>query len=170
MSFAGFLLFSVLIMVVATATGRYIARIEVVPSSMPIIENICLPAMVFLGLAISYRMGIFPRFDGLVKRLPEVSQAIVRLLMSLLELIAFGMVAVYGWEGALLGMSQGLGFIAGVLMVKVPIWPIMFTVPIGAGLLSFEALVKVINHIYWLGWERRLARGKPQELTATTGV
>ncbi|MBI2832647.1 MAG: TRAP transporter small permease [Chloroflexi bacterium] len=163
---AGVFIGVMMVWVVGAALGRYLIRQELMPAYNLLIESILLPTTVFLGLSLGYRSGFFPRFQGLVIRFPLIPQKIIELLMLLLELVAFVALTYYGWEGAIIGMNQKLGFTAGMLLTVIPVWPFMFSVPVGASLLSFEVLIKLIKQCYWLGWGRRLKQETPQETAA----
>lgn len=106
------------------------------------VQYFCMPLTVLPSLAYVYSIGVIPRFDGLVNRMPLQVQKILAVLIAVLEIAVFVLMTVYGWQFAMNGLNDQAGISMGGEMISV--YPVYFLCPVGFGLLLIEIVVSKV--------------------------
>ncbi|WP_078428348.1 TRAP transporter small permease [Alkalihalobacterium alkalinitrilicum] len=117
-----------------------------IPGGYEIVRNYFMPVSIFPALAYAYSTGIFPRITMVVSRFSKNYQRFNVIVMLAAEGILFTLLAWYGLQYALEGVREGLAFPAGGKLY--PLYPFIFLVPIGAGLLIIEVIFILIKNLY----------------------
>lgn len=119
--------------------------------SYEITQYFLMPLAVFPALAYAYSSGIMPRLEMFTGRLNPSAQLSISVFMMIVELILFSMLTYYGWQYAISGTQEQLGFsMKGGI---VPYYPILYFIPLGFLLLTIEILFLIVKSIS----ERKLA-------------
>ncbi|MBU8907920.1 TRAP transporter small permease [Desertibacillus haloalkaliphilus] len=105
-----------------------------------------MPLAVFPALAYAYGTGIMPRIGILVSKLKQTYQKWITVLLLGFELVLFLLLTYYGWQYALIGTSETLGFSSGGEIL--PIYPVLYFVPLGFFMLSIEVFFLLIKNLY----------------------
>lgn len=91
-----------------------------------------MPAIVFLPLAMSERMGSHISVEILYDRLPHPFQRVLDILATALSIAVFSIIAYRSWGEAIKKYMIGAAEVEGSMRISV--WPSFFLLPIGCGL------------------------------------
>ena len=101
-----------------------------------------LPAIVFLSLAYTLRKDRHVRVEIIIDNVPKRTRAIFDIVAFLMGFFCFFFVAYFSiepaWQGWLVKEYEGI-------QLHVPVYPVRFITILGAGLLSTEFLLKIID-------------------------
>lgn len=141
---SGISLFLMMLFIVGDVLSRNFLS-KSIPGNYEVVGNYFMPLAVFPGLAFTYGTGIFPRITMVVSKFSRRLQKVIVILLLLFEGILFFLLAYYGLQYALEGLKEGFSFPAGGKLY--PLYPFIFLVPIGFGLLIIEILFLLIKNI-----------------------
>ncbi|KZE38803.1 hypothetical protein AV656_07835 [Bhargavaea cecembensis] len=111
--------------------------------SYEITQYFLMPLAFFPALAYAYGSGIMPKLEMLTNRLKPVMRRNIAILMMGIELVLFSLLTFYGWQYALSGTREQLGFsMKGGIVTY---YPILYFIPLGFLLLSIEILFLIIK-------------------------
>ena len=131
------------VFVVLGVLGRYILKLDLIPGNYQFVEFYLLPLVIFLSFAATLRVGVFPRLDFIVARLPSRAEHGVVLAMLVIELVIFGVATWCCWQMATVGIQQELGRVFGIVLR--PIYPAIFIAALGWTLLTLEVVFLIIS-------------------------
>ena len=112
--------------------------------------------LVMLGMAEAYRQDVHVRVDVLTAQLSPRGQAILDVIYAPMFFFLAGVIAWTGWEYFLLSYERNQH--ASTIFAP-PIWPIKFTLPLGATLLFLQGLAKLARDLALIAGRAR-ADGK----------
>lgn len=138
---AGLCLFVIMMITVASVFGRYVLGTDLIPGGYNMIESIAFPLLVFWGVPLSHRQGMFPRFDMLADRLSARLAAFLALFVALVELGVFSVLLWYlgqfAWNAFESGREAQIGTRLWV------IWPVIIMMPLAFALMWLEIVRQV---------------------------
>ena len=146
------LIFGLMIDIVGNVLGRDFLSIELIPGSYQISMYYFMLPLSYCAFSYAYRSGAFPRMDFVVSRLSPGRQLWVRRSNYLFELMALAVLARYGYSNAIRYTADGMQFMAGMNLL--PLWPVMWIVPIGFTLLILRVILTL--------WQSFLPEPAPQ--------
>ncbi|WP_216831158.1 TRAP transporter small permease [Alkalihalobacterium elongatum] len=141
---SGICLFLMMVFIVADVLSRNILS-KSIPGNYEIVRYYFMPLALFPGVAYAYGTGIFPRITMIVSKLSKKIQKLIVILLLFVELVLFSLVFYFGLQYGLSGVEEGLAFPAGGKMY--PLYPFIFLVPIGFGMLIIEIIFLIIRNL-----------------------
>lgn len=145
---AGVTVFILMIFGVLQVVSRYILKFDVIPGLFNIIESYVFPTSVFLALAGSYRIGLWPKLDILLGKMSPANRARVELLSHSIEFVLYGTVmvftAIYAYKMTLETRQMQAG------ATNLPLYPILWIVPFAFILLVIRAGDRIWQNIFSL--------------------
>ncbi|WP_156289636.1 TRAP transporter small permease [Oceanobacillus salinisoli] len=140
---SGSTIFIMMLFIVADVALRNMLNSSVL-GSYEITEYLLMPLAFFPGLAFAYSSGIMPRVEMFVVKLKIGHQRNIFIALLILEMILFLLLTFYGFQYALTGTEEILGFsMKGTI---IPYYPILYFVPLGFLLLSIEIFFLIIKN------------------------
>ena len=133
--------FLLMIAVCFGVVERYVLKITIIEGLYNITESIIFPTLVFTALAGSYRSGLWPRLDVIIDRLAIRKYRIISSIHDVMGLVIYLTVTYFTILYAVKLTIDGRTFQAGVH--NLPIWPILWLVPVAFALLSIEVLLNL---------------------------
>jgi len=140
---SGITIFLMMLFIVADVALRNVLNASLL-GSYEITQYFLMPLAFFPGLAYAYSSGIMPRIEMVVVKLTNRVQRNIFLALLIFEFILFLMLTIYGFQYALMGTQESLGFsMKGTI---IPYYPILYFVPLGFLLLSIEILFLIAKN------------------------
>tara|TARA_R100000789_G_scaffold46474_1_gene47156 strand:- start:2197 stop:2688 length:492 start_codon:yes stop_codon:yes gene_type:complete len=115
-----------------------------IPGSYEYVQRYLMPLLVFPALAHAYESNILPSTTLLTDRMRPMARQMLFVLFRLIDIAIFALIAWFGLVYALDATSRGAAFLAGGQMV--PLYPVLYVVPAGAGLLVLELILSSRQH------------------------
>ncbi len=125
----------------ADVVGRYILN-RPVPGTLDMTE-MTMVVMVFFGIAYTQRLGGHITVNYFIIKLKGRSYHLVKSMGMLLSLLAFGVIAYYGFKG----MAEALGYGDVSASILWPTWPIRLCLAIGSTFLGVRFLIQALQHL-----------------------
>lgn len=138
MYISGIAIMLMMILTVIDVTLKTIFN-STIPGSYLYVQNYLMPLAFFCGLPYAFFSGIFPRLDIVVKRFRKEALTKIVIAVLIIELISYLLITYYSFLYGIHGMTTNITFLAGVN--SVPLYPFLFLVTIGFGMLSFYLIV-----------------------------
>lgn len=135
--------------VVADVAGRYLFDTPVA-GTLEAVAFWWMPAVAFLGLAVTQRVGQHIEVHVLTDRLPARFAQVLAVATLCLTMFV---VAAIGWYGLEMALDKTAIREAALGAVHVPIWPARFLVPIGCAVFLCQLLIDTTDQLI------RLIRG-----------
>ena len=110
-----------------------------IPGSYEYVQRYLMPLLVFPALAHAYESNILPSTTLLTDRMTPRTRQVLFVLFRLIDIAIFALIAWFGLLYALDATSREAAFLAGGQMV--PLYPVLYVVPAGAGLLVLELVL-----------------------------
>lgn len=133
---AGLCLLAMIIVTVISVIGRYVLQQDLIPGAYNLIERVMFPLIIFWAMPLSYRQGLFPRFDMVANALPSGIRRWVRAIVLLVELAVYVIIMWYvlrfTWNSIDGGRTMQIG------TDFWPIWPVLVMMPLAFGLMMLE--------------------------------
>lgn len=139
---SGTTIFLMMLLIVVDVATRNLFNSSIF-GSYEITQYFLMPVAFFPTLAYAYSSGIMPRLEMFTSRLKLLAQRNIQIFMLVIEFLLFGMLTYFGWQYAISGTREQLGFSmkGGV----VSYYPILYFIPLGFLLLSIEILFLIIK-------------------------
>lgn len=141
---SGAALLGMMLFIVADVIGRNVFR-NSIPGNYEIVQNYFMPLTVFPALVYVYVSGVLPRITFFIGRLTPRTQKWVVIVTIVVELILMALVAWFGFQYGLYGMTEKLSFLAGGDLYI--LYPFIFLVPLGVGLVLIELLFLLARNV-----------------------
>ena len=148
---AGACICVVVILMVMDVLGRYVFGTTIIIGIYSINERYLFALIVFLGLGVGYRSGVFPRLTFLEQRAPAKQGWLIQIVCLAIELILYVSVTVYEVQYAIYAVGERLE--VGVGPHVTPIYHVMCV-------MFFHRIheIRVVHPKLW-----KTARGKPSK-------
>lgn len=104
-----------------------------------------MPLVVFPSLAYVYGTGVLPKITMFIDKQKVKLQNIVANSLSIIEFFLFSLLTYFSWVHAMKAYDQLQGFTAGGEFY--PLYPVLFFVPLGFGLLTLEIVFTFIKNV-----------------------
>ncbi|MGO4888375.1 TRAP transporter small permease subunit [Anaerobacillus sp. MEB173] len=141
---SGISVFLMMFFIVADVFIRNILNSSI-SGNFEFVKNYFMPMAVFPALAFTFGSGILPRINIYIEKMREQFQRITAITLLLFEMVLFLLLTYYGWQYAVMSMEESLVFSAGGNMY--PLYPAIFLVPLGFGLVTIEIVFLLIKNI-----------------------
>ncbi|WEV78736.1 TRAP transporter small permease [Janibacter cremeus] len=142
--FSGFVILLLMLFIVADVIMRNVFH-NSIPGGFEIAQNYFLPLSVFLALPYVYGTGTLPKMDLLMHRFPVGVQSAVIYLLLGLEVLVFLALTFFSFGYAVDSLDRGRAFPAGGLLL--PIWPVLFLVPVSFLMMFIEAVFTISKNV-----------------------
>lgn len=110
-----------------------------------IVQYYLMPLAIFPSIAYTYSSGVLPKLTELIEKAPKRFLTFTKYIISIIELIIFSLLTIYGWEFAMTGVKDRMAIpISGNLL---PLYPMYFLIPLGFGLVLVEVLLSSIKQL-----------------------
>ncbi|KKK39902.1 hypothetical protein WQ57_01085 [Mesobacillus campisalis] len=140
---SGSTIFIMMLLIVGDVALRNLVNASLL-GSYEITQYFLMPLAFFPGLAYAYGSGIMPRVEMMVVKLKNKFRRNIFLALLIFEFILFLMLTFYGFQYALIGTQESLGFsMKGTIITY---YPILYFVPLGFLLLSIEILFLILKN------------------------
>ncbi|WP_053362648.1 TRAP transporter small permease [Bacillus sp. FJAT-27251] len=140
---SGSTIFIMMLLIVGDVALRNLVNASLL-GSYEITQYFLMPLAFFPGLAYAYSSGIMPRVEMMVVKLKNKFRRNIFLALLIFEFILFLMLTFYGFQYALIGTQESLGFsMKGTIITY---YPILYFVPLGFLLLSIEILFLILKN------------------------
>lgn len=140
---SGSTIFIMMLLIVGDVALRNLVNASVL-GSYEITQYFLMPLAFFPGLAYAYSSGIMPRVEMMVIKLKNKFRRNIFLALLIFEFILFLMLTFYGFQYALIGTQESLGFSMKGSIIEY--YPILYFVPLGFLLLSIEILFLIVKN------------------------
>lgn len=141
-----FILLAIMFLTVSDITGRVLFRAPILGTFE--MTQFLLAMYILLGIAYTQQVGGHVKATLFVSRLPVRFQLWLDVFVGLLGLFLFATIAWKGWGYAL----NSFHFKLASDTLRIPVYPFLFFIPLGAGFLCLELLIRLITSM------RELAR------------
>ena len=131
--------FLLMISVCLEVVSRYIVQKVLITGLYNITESYIFPGLVFLTIAGSYRVGLWPKLEVFIDTMAYSKQRKIKIVTTAIELILYVTVAVFTLIYAYAMTLDGREFMAG--SKNYPLYPMLWVVPVAFTLLSIEVLL-----------------------------
>jgi len=132
--------------------GRFVFR-HPIPGTTELVKTGIL-TIVFLGVTYTLKKDGHVRTTVLLSHLSARTQSVLKMLGAILGIIAFALLAAYGWEAAM--KAWDVREFEGV-QVRVPTYPSRFIVVLGSVLMTIQYLIIAIQEARKVTTENRAA-------------
>ena len=116
-----------------------------IPGNYEIVQNYFMPIVTFPILVYAYSTGILPRVHMVVVKFSEKVQKVVLFILIVIELVLFTLIFIHSLQYSLSAVAQGMSFPASGSLY--PLYPVLFLVPFGFGLLIIELLFIFVKNV-----------------------
>jgi len=134
---------------------RYVLKTTIIQGLYNIIESWIYPLLIFMALAASYRIGLWPRLEVFVDRMSHHPNRIINIIHEVIGLVMYLAVTYFTFFYSIDLTKDGRTFQAGA--ANYPLWPFMWLVPLAFLVLSAEVLINLWKMIVK---KEDLTRGK----------
>lgn len=138
---AGICICIVVLLMVVDVLGRYVFHTTILIGIYSINEYFLFPLIIFLGLGVGYRSGIFPRLTFIEERAPAKQKWLMQIVCLAIELILFASVAIYELHYTICMVGERLVVSVGPYLW--PIYPVMCIMTLGFCILTIEIALKL---------------------------
>lgn len=108
-----------------------------------IVQFFLMPLAIFPALSYTYQSGVLPRLTEMVEKMPAGFQKFNRVLITIIEIIIFTLLMVYGAKFAMSGLADHMAIpVSGNL---IPVYPVYFLVPLSFASLLLEVLLSTFT-------------------------
>lgn len=133
---AGSMLFIMMMITVISVAGRYFLQMDLIPGAYNIVERIVFPLLVFWGLPIAHREGMFPRLESFADALPPKRRVRLAIVVMVVEIAVYAVflwyVSRFVWTSILSNRTMQIG------TDFLPLWPILVMMPLAYVLMLLE--------------------------------
>ena len=140
----GICLIALIILTVVTVFGRYILEADLIPGGYNMIESVFFPLMVFWGLPLAHRDGLFPRLEVL-NSVSVIFRRPIALLVLLVEVIVYAIVLFYCSKFAMNAIETGRQIQIGTGYWLA--WPVIIMGPLSFALMTLEVFRLLVEEI-----------------------
>jgi TRAP-type C4-dicarboxylate transport system permease small subunit len=128
-------------LVIIESLGRYVFKRTLIAGGYNITEGFVFPALVFLGISGSYRMGLWPRLEILTGKMSPKKQMFFFIVTGVIELALYITItivtAIYGYKMTLENKQMMAG------STTYPLYPILIFIPFAFLFLSIEVVLSI---------------------------
>ncbi|HEV7417228.1 MAG TPA: TRAP transporter small permease, partial [Tianweitania sediminis] len=133
---AGSMLFIMMMVTVISVAGRYFLHMDLIPGAYNIVERVIFPLLVFWGLPLAHREGMFPRLETLADTQPPRRRAFLAAFVTLVEVGLYAVflwyVTKFTWASFASGRTMQIG------ASYLPLWPVLVPMPLAVALMLLE--------------------------------
>lgn len=133
----------IMLLVTVDATARYFFN-NPITGVYEITEEYLMVTVIFLALSWAYSAGAHVRVTLFIKFIPERIMFYIDLVLKLISLVFFILVVAAGWDSAVEALKLGH---RSASILKYPIAPALFLVPLGIGTLCLRIIQDIVRDI-----------------------
>jgi TRAP-type C4-dicarboxylate transport system permease small subunit len=136
---------SILFMMLLIVTDVFMRNVlnSPITGTYEIVQYFLMPLAIFPTIAYTYNSGVLPKLSELIEKTSKRYQTFTKYLITMIEVILFSLLTIYGWKFAMSGVSDQMAIpVSGNL---IPVYPIYFLVPFGFGIVILEIILSTIK-------------------------
>jgi len=141
---SGLAILGMMLIIVVDVTMRNVFS-SPVSGTYEIVQFFLMPLAIFPALAYTYQSGVLPRLIEMVEKLPAGFQKFNRVFITIIEIIIFTLLMVYGFKFAMSGLADQMAIpVSGSL---IPVYPVYFLVPLSFASVLLEVLLSTFTRV-----------------------
>lgn len=143
LAFAGISLALIVLATVISVIGRYFVKADLLPGVYNYIERIFFPVSTYCAFALSYREGMWPAMDVVLKKIEFTKAKAMKIIITVIEMIIYTVLTIFVFRYVTSAIQSGATILVDVNVLSMT--PLLLLLLLAFILLVAESIMEFIR-------------------------